>query len=196
MSSNQIFKYESCAAAAYNGDLEELKRMHQAGSRWSIMTTAYAAANGHLECLKYAFESGCPWNEFTTEYAGSRGYLECLCYAIENGCPIDISTPMYIVESGKFKCFKYCFEKWNDPQAFWNIDFNYDYGLLKMVEQIDLDDLVWRRLFDLDLNKCPELHLKVEAKKKEIETLKSGTKDILENILAMDVIKYCLHPLL
>ncbi len=167
MSSNQTFKYESCAKAAYNGDLEELKKMHQAGYKWSIMTPAYAAATGHLDCLKYAHTNGCPWDEWTPEYASIRGQLDC---------------------------FKYCFEKWSDPQTFWNIDFNY--GLRKIINQIDLDDLVWRKIFDLDLSKYPKLKRKVEAKKKEIEELKYGTKDVLKNSLAMDVIQFCIHPLL
>ena len=192
MSSNQIFKYESCAKAAYNGDLEELKKMHKAGYKWSIMTPAYAAATGHLDCLRYAHTNGCPWDEWTPEYAGVRGQLDCLRYAIENDCPFDKKTPINAEEKGELECFKYCFEKWSDPQAFWNIDFNY--GLTKIIDQIDLDDLVWRKLFDLDLKKYPELQSKVEIKKKEIETLKCGTKEVLENSLAMDVIQYCIYP--
>ena len=186
------FKYESCAGAAHAGDLEELKRMYQAGYRWSLMTPGYAAARNRLDCLKYVHSQGCPWNEWTPLYAGSRGNLDCLRYAIENGCPWNEETPRSVVENGHFECFRYCFEKWSDLQTFWNIDF--ESGLTKIIDQIDLDDLVWRRLFNLDLSKYPDLQSKVEAKKKEIETLKSGTKEVLENSLAMDVIKYCIHP--
>jgi hypothetical protein len=192
MSSNQIFRYESCAAASHAGDLDTLKRMHLAGYRWSLMTPAYAAARNRLDCLKYAHSQGCEWNEWTPLYAGSRGNLECLRYAIENDCPWNEETPRNVTSGGHFECFKYCFEKWSDPQTFWNIDF--ESGLSNMIEQIDLDDLVWRRLFNLDLNKYPDLQSKVEAKKKEIEDVKSGTKESLENSLAMDIIQYCLHP--
>ena len=188
------FKYESCAGAAHAGDLEELKRMYQAGYRWSLMTPGYAAAKNHLDCLKYAHSQRCPWNEWTPLYAGSRGNLDCLRYAIENGCSWNEETPRSVVENGHFECFRYCFEKWSDPQTFWNIDF--ESGLTKIIDQIDLDDLVWRKLFDLDLKKYPDLQSKVEAKKKEIEEMTLQSKEVLENILAMDVIQYCIHPLI
>jgi hypothetical protein len=44
--------------------------------------------------------------------------------------------------------------------------------LSKIVDKIDLDDPVWRRLFILDLSKYPELQSKVIAKKQEIEKIK------------------------
>jgi hypothetical protein len=193
MSSNQIFKYENCSEAAYNGDLETLKRMHKAGYKWSIMTPVYAAAAGHLDCLKYAHSHGCEWYILVTYKASEKGHLDCLRYAIENGCKWDESICMRAAENGHLDCFKYCFEKWSDPQTFWNIDFNY--GLRKIINQIDLDDLVWRKIFDLDLSKYPKLKRKVEAKKKEIEDMKSSTKESLENSLPLDIIKYCIYPL-
>jgi hypothetical protein len=55
---------------------------------------------------------------------------------------------------------------------------------------------VWRRLFNLDLSKYPELESKVEDKKKEIEEMKEASKGVLKNILPMDVIKYCIHTYL
>jgi hypothetical protein len=68
--------------------------------------------------------------------------------------------------------------------------------LSKIVDKIDLDDPVWRRLFELDLSKHPELRNKVKNKKNEIEELKIIIKEVLEIILPMDIIQYCLHPLL
>jgi len=66
--------------------------------------------------------------------------------------------------------------------------------LSKIIDKIDLDDPVWRRLFNLDLNKYPELECKVEDKKQEIEKMKEASKKVLQNILPVDIIKYCIHP--
>jgi hypothetical protein len=65
--------------------------------------------------------------------------------------------------------------------------------LSKITVHIDLDDPVWRRLFTIDLSKHPELKVKVENKKKEIEDMKQVSKASLENKLPLDVIKFCLH---
>ena len=158
-----MYKYSTtCAGVARIGDLVSLKRMHEEGYEWDRYTPAYAALNGHLECLKYAHENGCEWDGYTTMFAATYGQLDC---------------------------FKYCFQKWNDPQEFWNIDFN----LTKIIDKIDLDDRVWRRLFDLDLNKYPELQVKVNEKKKEIEEMKEESKKILETRLPLDIIKYCMQ---
>jgi hypothetical protein len=108
------------------------------------------------------FESGCEWNDVTPKNASKNGHLEC---------------------------FKYSFERWNDHQEFWNIEYN----LTKIIDEINLDDPVWRRLFTIDLSKHPNLQEKVESKKKEIEKLKEASKEVLESILPMDVIKYCIH---
>jgi hypothetical protein len=157
-----MVKYSTCAGAARIGDLVALKRMHEEGYEWDRITPAYAALNGNLECLKYAHENGCEWNEYTTIFASTNEHLDC---------------------------FKYCFQEWDDPQKFWNLDFN----LTKIFDRIDLDDNVWRRLFDLDLSKYPELQVKVNEKKKEIEEMKEASKKVLETRLPLDIIKYCIQ---
>jgi hypothetical protein len=67
------------------------------------------------------------------------------------------------------------------------------HDLSKIINNIDLDDPIWRRLFTLDLNKYPELETKVEFKKKEIKNMKEISEQILKNTLPIDVIKYCIH---
>ena len=190
MLTNQTFKFKECHEAAKAGDLNELKNMHENGCEWDILTPAWAASNGHLECLKYAHENGCPWDNYTTENAAFNGHLECLKYAHENGCPWDRMTPYYAAKYGHLECFKYCFEEWNNPQEFWN----HDYNLTQIIYKIDLDHPVWRRLFNLDLSNNYALKEYVEDKKKEIEEIKEASKDALQNRLPMDVIKYCLQP--
>jgi hypothetical protein len=143
-----------------------------------------------LECLKYEHENGCLWDWKTTAYAAKNGHLECLRYAHENGCELNEWTPTYAAQNGHLECFKYCFERWNEPQEFWN--FNFD--LSKIINKIDIDDPVWRRLFTIDLSKHPELKVKVENKKKEIEDMKQVSKASLENKLPLDIIKFILQP--
>ena len=65
-----------CAAAARNGDLEELKAMRAENLPWGERTCAYAAKGGHLEMLKWARENDCPWDEKTRQCAASKGYVE------------------------------------------------------------------------------------------------------------------------
>ena len=211
------FKYKFCLIAAENGDLEELKRLHLSGHSWDKWTPAWTVQNGHLDCLKYAHENGCVWDIDTTINSAYFGQVKCLKYAIEKGCPYDDSLPLYAArnghleclkclhengfkliectstiaaDNGHLECFKYCFEVWDDQQKFWN----HEYDLSKIMDKIDLDDPVWRRLFTIDLSKYPQLQSKVNAKKQEIEEMKEASKDALQNTLPMDVIKYCLQP--
>lgn len=250
-----MFKYSVCEEAAYDGDLEELKKMHLAGCPWDKNTpvqaaenghldclqythengcpwdedtTSLASKNGHLDCLQYAHEHGCPWNIFAVELAAENGHLDCLCYAIENGChwnkrtllvaakygnldclryafentegDYDNRIPFYACKNGQLDCFKYCFEVWCNPQAFWDYDYQ---NLTKIIDQIDLDDPVWRRLFNLDLNKFPELQSKVVAKKEENEKIqKILTDELVDNVkgpiglLPTDVINDYIFPYL
>ncbi len=185
------FKYESCEKAAKVGDLEELKKMHENGYPLDKWVCALAAQYGNLECLRYAHSQGCEWYEYTTYNAAKKGHLDCLRYAFENGCQWDKLTPESAAKNGHLECFKYCFEMWTNPQLFWDNSYN----LTKIIDQIDLDKIEWRKLFHIDLSKHPDLQSKVENKKKEIEELKSGSKEALQDTLPLDIIQYCIYPL-
>jgi hypothetical protein len=52
-----------CAAAARNGDLEELKALRAENFPWDWHTCAFAAEGGHLDVLQWARDNGCPWDE-------------------------------------------------------------------------------------------------------------------------------------
>jgi hypothetical protein len=249
-----MFKYESCTDAAGAGDLEELKKMHEAGCpwdtqttenaarkghlnclryahlqgcEWQIMTTQCAAFYGHFDCLEYAVENGCPtddlqsisffvgyvpafaassgslkclqylhlkgiqWDHKTVEYSASANAIECLKYAIENGCPWDERATKEAVKKGNIESFKILFEASFDLQEFWNTEYN----LSNIIDKIDLDDKVWRKLFTLDLSKNPDLQNKVETKKQKIQDLKSSSNEVLQTILPVDIIHHCIHPL-
>ncbi len=215
-------------AAAANGHLDCLRYAHENECEWNTWTTSNAATNGHLDCLQYAFENGCPWNAYTPEWAAENGHLECLRYAIENECPWNIQTllvaaeygqldclqyafektggdyderiPSIAARNGQIDCFKYCFDVWYDPQVFWNEHYQY---ILNIINEIDLDDPFWRRLFPLDLSNQPELQTRVEAKKEEIKNLQKLLREELVinvigpvGLLPLDVITGCVFPYL
>jgi hypothetical protein len=182
---------DTTAKAAKNGHLDCLKYAFKNGCEWDSDTTTNAAWNGHLDCLKYAHENYCPWDEDTPYRAAMGGHLDCLQYVYENGCEWDILTPKVAAENGNIECFKYCFERWDENyQTFWNIRYDLD----KIIDKIDLDDQVWKKLFNIDLRMNYDLQTKVEKKIKEIEEMKKVSKEVLEDILPLDIIEYCIYP--
>jgi hypothetical protein len=92
-----------CAAAARNGDLQELEALRADEWPWDERTCSYAARGGHLEMLKWVRDNGCPWDGErysraklgghyrwdgeTCSCAALGGHLEVLKWARENGCP-------------------------------------------------------------------------------------------------------------
>ena len=97
----------TCAAAARNGDLEELKALRADKWPWNEGTCANAAYGGHLEVLKWARANDCLWNEWTCANAGSGGHLETLKWARENGCPWDERTCRFAAWHGHFEVMKW-----------------------------------------------------------------------------------------
>jgi hypothetical protein len=181
----------NCNEAARKGNLEDLKRYHKDGNELTIWSSAVAASMGHLECLKYCLENGNDWGMsiWISASAAQNGQLECLKYCIENGCEWDNLSSIYASIYGHFNCFKYLFEKSKNPQEFWN----YEHYNSKITDAIDLDDNIWRRVFDLDLKLYPDFQSRVEAKKKEIEKYQQVSKEVLLDYLPKDVVEYCLY---
>ena len=81
---------ETCAGAAKGGHLEVLKWARANGCLLDALTCSIAAKGGHLEVLKWARANGCPWNEKTCSAAAEDGHLEVLKWARENGCPCEL----------------------------------------------------------------------------------------------------------
>lgn len=157
--------FDCCDEAARNGNLSELKRLHQSGHEWNEKTS-YWAASSSLECLQYCHENGCPWNHETTSYAASNGRLDCLKYAVENGCQILPFAPSLASQSCDIECFKYCFTVLNDS-TFWDYPH---YHIDNIIDKIDLDDPIWKPLFNANLSKYPTLESKVKAKIVQLES--------------------------
>ena len=104
-----VLKYEclTCAAAARNGDLEELKALRAEKFPWDWEKCALAALYGHLEVLKWARENGCPWSEESCAAAGYGGHLEVLKWSRANGCPWADKTCWCAAEGGHLEVLKW-----------------------------------------------------------------------------------------
>ena len=76
-----------CAAAARNGDLQELKALRADECPWDEKTCYFAEKYDHLEVLKWARANDCPWDVSTCACAARGGQLGVLKWARENGCP-------------------------------------------------------------------------------------------------------------
>jgi hypothetical protein len=124
------FKYTTCWEAAGQGDLEELKLMHQAGYPLFRQRTFYeqnnsalsAAVNGHLDCLRYAHENGCQWHISTTGYAASKGFIDCLKYAHQNGAQLNVFTTVGAAANGHLDCLSYAHKNgcvWDESTTWW-----------------------------------------------------------------------------
>jgi hypothetical protein len=105
-----MFKYENCTEAAKFGDLEELKKMHDAGLPWGTDTSSAAAKHGHLDCLKWIHENGCPWDMFTIGLAGMNGHLDCIKYAHLQGCPRYVTLCLDAAKNGNLDTLKWAHE--------------------------------------------------------------------------------------
>jgi hypothetical protein len=189
-----MFKYNHCYEAAQAGDLEELKKMHEANLEWDELTTStaalkghldclkyahengclwtaeatqLAARNGHLDCLKYAHKNGCEWNVNTTEFAVMYGHVDCLEYAMHNGCFFDEVIPVLAASNGDLDCFLCCFLFWKSSQKFWNIKFD----LSKLLNKIDLSKPEWKPVLTLNLTKNPSMQTKVNNYLKSLNNM-------------------------
>ena len=130
------------AAAARNGDLEELKAFRAEMIPWDRHTCSLAAKGGHLEVLKWAHENGCPWDKWTCSCAANGGHLEMLKWARENGCPWDERTCMYAVDNGHLEVLIWAREN--------GCPWDKDYTCVRAASGGHLEVLQWLRE-----NGCP-----------------------------------------
>ena len=79
--------YDNTDDAAFYGNLECLKWLHEHDFPWDKNTCKLAAEAGNLDCLIYAREHGCPWDKDTCTAATMKGHKDCLEYAHRNRCP-------------------------------------------------------------------------------------------------------------
>ena len=100
-------KYDACALAAMDGNLEMLKWARAHGCEWDAFTCACAAWGGHLEVLKWARANGCEWDWQTCACAALEGHLEVLKWARENGCEWSLETCEAAAEHGHLEVLRW-----------------------------------------------------------------------------------------
>ena len=69
----------TCAAAAYGGNLEVLQWARANGCSWSKRTCLGAMEDGHVELLQWLRANGCRWTASTRGMAAYLGYIESDC---------------------------------------------------------------------------------------------------------------------
>jgi len=188
--------YLTTVKAAEKGHLDCLRYAHENGCEWTAEAPYFAAANGHLDCLKYALDNGCPFDNSITAKAGEKGQLECLKYAHMKGCQITKEVVKIIAFRGHIDCFKYCFEVYNKSAEFfgnshrsikWGNDnayFDTTVKLDNLIDKIDLSDIFWKPLLNMDLKEQPLLKRKIVEYNEKIRILMTE----LEGIMGKDVI--------
>jgi hypothetical protein len=100
------FKYSFTFEAAYAGDLEELKRMHQSGYRCYDHTMDLAIEGGHMACVVWLHSIECPWSQGSAMKAVSLGNLDCLRYILEHGGKLCVWTIIYAARYGRLECLQ------------------------------------------------------------------------------------------
>lgn len=189
----------------FSGSLDELKQLDPS----IYLDSSYlhmAIDRNDVEMVKWLLQKNCLTTKFAHEYAAKNGNLEIIKLLIEYG---QYYSYYAIAYSSKYiDCFKYYFEHYctnntNDVdvdkekvkvyerkriQEFWNEEYVIN------EELFDLDDPVWRKLFNFNLRNYTKLQEKIDIKKKQIEDCKVSSMKLLKTYIPIDVIQYCLYP--
>ena len=159
--------------------------------KWDYKLTRAAAECGNLECLTFAHKNKCEIEQWATYKAAKNNKLDCLIYLYENGCKLDEKTAIGLVSRRKNKnIVRYLFKIWSDPQEFvleLKEDFNY--------VDLDLDDVVWRKMINLNIDHLPSFKKYVESFKKTLQIKKQALIEAFEEILPLDMLFFRLFRL-
>jgi len=119
----------ACAHAAYHGDLECLKYLHEEGNApWDWRAAAMAAEHGHLHILEYLFERKYDKYGAAVFVAARNGHLDCLKYLHETAkVPFwDEDAIKNAHKNNQHECLQYLLDK-NCPLP---EGWSYDGGVL------------------------------------------------------------------
>ena len=102
-----------CCRVAQTKKLELLKwAREEKMCEWNARTIHAAAYKGNLENVKYCVANKCPIDEFTCESAASNGHLECLKYLREEAeAPWDSWTASWAAQNGHLHILEYLVER-------------------------------------------------------------------------------------
>ena len=96
--------------AVCTGNLEELKKLYEAGEKCQDQTQLFVAAAqfGHLDIIKYLSSIGFKWDFQTASFAAGSGHIHCLKYLVDNGWELTKSVAQSSFSN--VECLKYVFE--------------------------------------------------------------------------------------
>ena len=114
---NINYKYKSLIEAISSDDIDEFKRMYEAGFKCNDVCclTSKAAMDGNLEFLKYLLSIGFRMDKVALSKAAVRGHLHILKFAVEHGCVITIDVVQLALDH--VQCLKYLYEQKPDMFA-------------------------------------------------------------------------------
>ena len=108
---------QNCTYAAYNGNLETLKLLHESGVPWDSFCFHAGVQSGNIEVLEYLHENECPWDNFEfsidnksldVDHDGKVINLEISIGEHENKCPSwNESSFAFAVRSRNIDTVKY-----------------------------------------------------------------------------------------
>lgn len=182
--------------------IEVLEWLYARNCPMGTDATMYAAAFGKLTGLKWLHEHGCPWNETATLHASDNNNYDCLEYLLDHGCPIDLEKSIkaaenrQCMESHRILIDKFMFA----PNLLQSLKKSNYSGL---TQQIDFDDPVYRKFMDVYHDKFPAhpylqpyrlLKERIKDKQEQLAALLEKTKEVLVNILPIDIILHIIAP--
>lgn len=87
---------QTCALAAYRGQIELLEFLRENGCPWDETVCSLATQGGQFKTIKWLRSRDAPWDEKTYSMAGIAGNREMLQWLEDNGCPFDRADYDYI----------------------------------------------------------------------------------------------------
>jgi hypothetical protein len=191
----------SSAKLDFDGSLDELKALDDSSIfdvlDYRLLHTAIY--RNDVEMTRWLLEKNCYTTKYAHEYASKNGNLEIIKLLIKHRQMYDYYAVAYSVDH--MECFKFYFNhyihQYTSGQHTWHANaFWYNSWPCLKLEEIDLDDPVWRQLCTLQMNfkKYPGLQAKVEDKKVQLAELQCLTRKLLRDYLPLDIIEYCINP--
>jgi len=98
------------ALAAYLGNIDYLKLLHQRDYAWDDTACVDAALQGHLDCLRYLHENGCAWNYNVYIKSASNQHWDCFQFAAEKGLPWHVTVSMRLAQWKESTMLQYAIE--------------------------------------------------------------------------------------
>jgi hypothetical protein len=175
------------------------------GFRLDSNTLIWAAKSKSVECVNYVVQILAPhvqnrsWktDPNISRWACIKGSIELLQFVFDNNIALDTGLQLRAAINRNFNCFELCFTRaitLDKVQEFCNemntsdvTDEKQLTNLTEVVNMIDLDTELWRKLFSTDLTMNPVLHARVQEKLRELNESRTVCKTALSRYIHSDV---------